>query len=267
MHDKLDKVTSTLNFDSIFKFGSFTYGTQRKGSDHDYILVLADGEPYPDYGSLIDEGNITIHIFTKVDFDAAVDAHDVRAIECIYLDSDRNYGPIDIDLGKLRKSFSTVANGAWVKGNKKLTVSADYDKVLAIKSIFHAIRIFDFGIQIIRHGDIVEPARYKWLLEELYILADKHERNELWEVIHARYHTLFKDKYSEFKSLAPKSGDYSTPGSVNKDELLAWIDKRIRKREKDKLDADNLHHEISIGGQLTGMKQLRQYISLHLKSE
>jgi hypothetical protein len=40
-----------------------------------------------------------------------------------------------LDLGKLRKSISTISNHSWVKGYKKLTILSDYDKKMGLKFI------------------------------------------------------------------------------------------------------------------------------------
>lgn len=193
------------NLVQVYPFGSRVYGSQREGSDYDYIVIV---KRYPSTGSLIEVDDITMHLFTVEGFQIAIDNHDVRALEAIYLNKrlgrfliPKNF---KIDRGKLRVSFSTVANGAWIKGKKKLIVAADYDKLLAIKSIFHSIRILDFGIQLASEGDISIPSNCNWLLKELLDLSVHYEREELWEKIHSRYSSKFKEMSHVFKGLAPK---------------------------------------------------------------
>lgn len=243
----------------LFPFGSRVYGTERTDSDYDYIAVL-NSNKYPEIGSTLEEGEVTVHLHTRRDFTKMIERHDVRAMECIYLVGGEKP---EIDLGNLRKAFSTVANGAWIKGKKKLIVSADYNKMQAIKSIFHSIRIFDYGIQIVTNGNISEPARYKWLLVELHLLANQYERDELWEKIFDKYHTIYKDVASQFKILAPKIKTRSD-GTKSKEDVLEWLNIQISKAEALKPVTEDLHRKIGLGGQARAYKMAMNYIATHL---
>ena len=54
----------------------------------------------------------------------------------------------------------------------------------------------------------------------------------------------------------------------SKEDLIMWIDKRISKKSDSYSDISKSKEErIAIGGQLTALKQVRQYISKHLISE
>lgn len=182
-------------------YGSRLYGTATKDSDWDYICVV---DKYPEEGSDIIDGDKTYHLYTIEDHNKAMLSHDVAVIEAMYLN---NKVPefFRLDKGKLRESFSTVSNHSWVKGKKKLTVHFDYDKYLALKSIFHSIRITDYGIQLAEQGRIYQKDRYNYVLEELLKLGELHERDELWEVVESRYKKLWKDLRHQFKTVCPKS--------------------------------------------------------------
>ena len=108
----------------------------------------------------------------------------------------------DIDRQKLRMSISTIASNSWVKGKKKLLVSGDYDVKLAIKSVFHSLRILDYGIQIATSGKVYEWDSMNYVLEDLRKLS--YQREDLWNAIDTKYRKVFNSKSSEFKSLAPK---------------------------------------------------------------
>lgn len=195
---------------NIYRFGSIVYETNNINSDEDYIVVLKDNSIYiPD--------DINIQCFTKEQFIFAIYNHDIQVLECLFL-SESNIIKQDIDFSKyfdlnlnnLRKSISTISSKSWVKGKKKLIISADYDKYLGIKSIFHSLRIIDFGIQIGLHGKITNYSSMNWLWFELLKLYEKYDRNELWDVISDRYKSLNNEKHSKFKILSPKeNNDYS----------------------------------------------------------
>ena len=132
-------------------------------------------------------------------------------VECYFLpDSfklkeDYKEFTFNLDLGKLRTSFSTVHNGSWIKGKKKLVVMSDYDKYLALKSLFHSIRILSFGIQIATHGKIIDYGEYNWFLKDLLKLGEEYDRDELWEKFDAKYREFYNKMSTEFKKLCPKS--------------------------------------------------------------
>lgn len=184
-----------------YLIGSHKYGTATENSDYDYIYIV---DEIPSTGpSVKDHYNRDVQLMTQESFDFGLENHDVQILEAVYL-NDQVPKSFRINPGKLRTSFSTVSNHSWVKGKKKLTVFSDYEKDIGLKSIFHSIRILDFGIQLIVDNDIVDPTRYSWLMENLRELGEKYEREELWNVIESKYKALFKDLRSKFKGLAPK---------------------------------------------------------------
>lgn len=184
-----------------YLYGSRLYGTHREDSDWDYIAIVLE---YPETGSLLEKEDKTYHLYSLEDHAKAMLNHDVAIIESMYLNNKiPNF--FRLDKGKLRESFSTVSNHSWVKGYKKLTVHFDYDKLAGIKSIFHSIRITDYGIQLADQGRIYKKDRYNYIMKDLYYLAEKYEREELWNIIESKYKKLWKDLRHEFKMLCPKS--------------------------------------------------------------
>lgn len=190
---------------AIYKFGSHVYLTNNENSDEDYIVIA---EEY------FDSQNINIHVYTKEQFQLKLDNHDIQVLECYFLGlANTNILKVDgnlsfdfnLDLHKLRTSISTIASNSFVKGKKKLTISGDYDLNLAIKSIFHSLRILDFGIQIASEGKISNYSSMNWLLEDLWKLSEQFQRDELWNAIDIKYRKLYNSKSSEFKALAPKN--------------------------------------------------------------
>lgn len=196
--------------DQIYPFGSRVYGTNSNESDFDYVVVMRPGKlkAEPTYNK--DECHY--QVYSPEEFLAKVKSHDIQALECIFLPEHMmskvngfNWlKEFTLDKAKLRESISTTANHSWVKGKKKLTISSDYDKYAALKSIFHSIRILGLGIQLGTQGVIYRYNEMNWLWTELKKLGEDYEGDVLWNKINDRYKTLFNTISSEFKSLAPK---------------------------------------------------------------
>lgn len=201
-----------------FLVGSRKYGSHNFESDYDYVVKVK--EPIS-YGVTVRDkvSKCDYQFFTEKSFDQALRNHDVLVLEAVYLN---NAVPdwFEIDKGKLRTAFSTVSNGAWVKGKKKLIVASDYEKDIALKSIFHSIRILDFGIQILTEGKIVDPHKMAWLLDDLQKLGEQYERDELWNVVESKYKGMFKELRSQFKGLAPKE---LTERGLQKSKVIATL--------------------------------------------
>lgn len=190
------------NILNVYRYGSHVYGTANEKSDEDFIVVTKDK---------VISNNINIHYYTIIEFQRLLDNHDVHVVECYFLPNEfkikEEYKDFvfKLDLGKLRVSFSTVHNGSWIKGKKKLIVMSDYDKYLALKSLFHSIRILGNGIQIATHGKIINYGEYNWFLNDILKLGEEYERLELWEKFDAKYREFYNKLSTEFKKLCPKN--------------------------------------------------------------
>jgi hypothetical protein len=153
--------------------------------------------------------DINLHVFTVNQFQNQLDNCDIQILECFFLDNKHiikeqyNFNFI-LDKSKLRTAISTISSNSWVKGKKKLTVMGDYDVRLAIKSVFHSLRILDLGIQIAREGKIIDYSSSNFILEDLKRLAKEFQHGDLWQKIDEKYRKTFNSRSSEFKALAPK---------------------------------------------------------------
>lgn len=199
----LPKLLNDDNVLNIYRFGSVVYGTTDSKSDEDYIIIVKEYKPI---------NSIDIHDFTIEDFNLLYTECDIQILECMSLDiNSKDLVPKhtytvpkqDIDLNKLRVAISTVTNHSWVKGKKKLCVMADYDCRAAIKSVFHSVRILDYGIQIAKHGKIIDYKNSNFILDELLGLSNKYRYISLWNQIDSKYRQLHNSLKSEFKLVAP----------------------------------------------------------------
>lgn len=203
----IDKYLSDPNFLNIYRFGSHVYRTNSEVSDEDYVCIV--GEKFPSH-------DINFHVYTKTEFQHFLNEHNIQMLECFFLPKEHKLKEtvkvnFNLNLNKLRSSISTVSNGSWVKGKKKLIVQADHNKYLAIKSVFHSLRILDFGIQIAKNNKIIDYSSINYIWKDILDISKDKDYFELWDVIESKYKKEFNSLKSEFVSLCPKG--------YNKDDI------------------------------------------------
>lgn len=200
----ISKYYNDDNVLNIYQFGSRVYGSDNKDSDYDYIIIAKE---------YFDSKDINIHVHTVQNFQRLLNNHDIQALECLFLSPKfilkdtllHEYDLMwELDKAKLRTSISTISSNSFVKAKKKLIVQGDYDVNLAIKSLFHSLRILDFGIQIATHNRIIDYSSKNYILEDLRKLAEEYQSVELWEIINTKYREEYNKLKSEFKRLCPK---------------------------------------------------------------
>jgi hypothetical protein len=198
LQDQLINDNRLLN---VYLFGSTVYGSMDKNSDVDYICVAKEW---------FDPVNVNIHVFSVNQFQLLLDNCDIQMLECVFLPTafklkEQHQFPFQLDKFRLRTSISTIASNSWVKGKKKLTVMGDYDLRLALKSIFHSLRILDFGVQVATDNKISNYKSMNYVLEDLWKLSKDSNYSELWEVIDLKYRKQFNELSTHFKQLCPKN--------------------------------------------------------------
>lgn len=198
--EKIKILISNDNVLNIYQFGSRVYGSHNPNSDWDYIVVSK---------LYFDPEDINIHVFTEAQYQLALNRCDIQALECQYCDDEFKLKEtikfkFKVVKSELRRSISTIVSNSWVKGKKKLIVTGDYDQHLALKSIFHSVRILDFGIQIATDDRIVNFCSMNYFYADLRKLAETYQRDELWNKIDEKYRGFYNTQSSVFKSLCPK---------------------------------------------------------------
>jgi hypothetical protein len=208
MHILIEQLSED-NILAIFPYGSTVYGTTNENSDYDFIVVCKNG-----YGEDLIQSDIKItiegigfdfNIYSIDRFNELKNAHDIAILECLSLDPSKRIVSMidsmcefhDIHLPTLRKSISSIVNNSWVKCKKKLTVEENQEYI-GKKSLFHSFRILDFGIQIARHGRIIDFMSSSELFAEIVNGPDD------WEYYKDKYKKPHNALMSEFRSLAPK---------------------------------------------------------------
>lgn len=191
----------------MYEFGSTVYKSNDDKSDIDFILVIdtvsifksilsndmvfyvikshncRDKTDYNWYEAQyqFEYGNLSFNIYTEYVWERKCKDLSIDTLECAFLDKKfiykeaKKYLDKDhIDKIQLRRSISAVVSNSWVKGKKKFI---DGEDRLGYKSIFHAIRILSYGIQIYQYGEIKD-----------------------YEEPTFEYYNLIKDRYEKYKS-------------------------------------------------------------------
>ena len=179
----------------LVPYGSQVYGTRSDKSDYDYIAIGSDlltGEEYL-------HDNINIHLYSFSDFSSQLADHKIHALEAYYLHNGivKDYFPFTLDLVKLRHSLSDKASHSFVKANKKIDKEKDY--YIGWKSLFHSLRILNFGAQIAGYRRIENygEANHYW-----YEILNAQQYN--WPYFKQKYQPEYNRLASEFRKLAPK---------------------------------------------------------------
>jgi hypothetical protein len=200
-----DKILSTFNYQdnnikNIYAYGSRVYKTNSETSDYDFIII----SDFYENDFALEKNNISIHVFSVEQFQNQINDHKISALECLFLDNsnvlkqDHQFNFV-LNKSKLRSSISEKSSHAWVKAKKKFEVEKDQNFYIAKKSLFHSLRIIDFGLQIAKNNKIVDYSSSNdiWL----DIITDP-ENN--WDHYKNKYQNLFNERMSEFRKVAPK---------------------------------------------------------------
>lgn len=183
----------------VFPYGSKVYGTNNEKSDTDLIVVVK-GDQELEYGIHSDEMNVTV--YSDKTFRNLLEKHHIAALECIF--SNETEYEFKLNMTQLRRSISAVHSNSVVKCKKKLTEGPDYNPYIGKKSLFHALRILELGIQIAKHGRIIDFSASNHYLDIIMSIDD-------WEILKNKFQPISNKLKSEFKKLAPLDKDINKP--------------------------------------------------------
>lgn len=178
---------------TLIPYGSRVYGTNTDKSDYDYIVIVPDNTV--ETGTEYHGGNTDINVISKSDFQIQLDEHKIHALESFFL-IDLPF-KFKLNLGVLRESISQKASHSFVKAKKKIEVEKDYR--IGWKSLFHSLRILDFGIQVATFGKIKDyGSANKYWFE---ILGSQRYD---WDYYKDKYQPVYNRLATDFRKLAPK---------------------------------------------------------------
>jgi hypothetical protein len=190
-----DILQSALN---IYYYGSYVYNTYQEGiSDMDFIVILPN--TYSPNADIIEYNNCHYSLYTLSEWQAKLQRHDVDAIETYFLDNRFKIKEtvefhINIDRTKIRENFSRTASNSWVKCKKKLEVEDSFNPRVAKKSLWHSLRIINFGVQIMIHGKIIDYTAMNSLYNEIVNndINDYSYYKEKYQKYYNNLKTLFR---------------------------------------------------------------------------
>lgn len=195
---------------ALYEYGSFVYKTNRPDSDYDHILIYENYDQHDQFDKEVvcdtDEGIRKLkHSFNamgKEAFQKALDDHEIYALECLFLPEKHivkeppEPWKFTLDLAKLRASISEKASHSFVKAKKKIMQG---DILIGKKSLFHSLRILNFGAQLAVSKEILDYQSPNWLWEEIFA-----EPSENWEDYQEKYKAKYNMLATHFRLHASK---------------------------------------------------------------
>lgn len=189
---------------AVYPYGSRVYGTSLPTSDYDFIIITKD--------TTVDtiglSNNIHATIYSLAEYQKQLESHDISCLECMSLPLEKMVKAVvhpqleSINLGKLRESISAKSSNSLVKAKKKLTLYDDkQNHYIGVKSMYHALRMIRFAIQIAKHGKIVDYGECNDLYREMMALTPS------WDILLEKYKPVHSQWMTEFRLLAPKPED------------------------------------------------------------
>lgn len=185
---------------NIYMYGSRVYANHSDQSDYDYIIVSSgtEGEKFELTGD-----NEHFTVYDEKAFLDAIYSHEISVLECLSLPLEkiilnRKQFHLDIDLNVLRQAISSKSSNSWVKAKKKLIIGPDFNPYIAKKSLFHSLRILKFGIQLAKHGKVIDFSEANYIYDQI-IIIDSND----WEVLKNKYQIVYNCLKSKFKTEAP----------------------------------------------------------------
>lgn len=182
----------------VCEFGSATYGTQTEKSDYDFVAIVDMDDGYIQFES----PDVDIHIMSKHHYLSKLESHDIMALEVYFNPDPLKKYEVDFTINKvkLRHKISAVVSNSWVKAKKKVNLENE-DTWTGYKSLFHSIRILDFGIQMAAHGQIVDYKSSTHVWDEI---LEKVGAGVEFDEIMEYYKPKHNNKATFFRELAPK---------------------------------------------------------------
>lgn len=181
----------------VFPYGSRVYGTCSDKSDYDYNVVVPDS-CNAKTGTEVRHHNVNINAYSRSDWQQQLDIHKIHALEAYFLpdgECKRRFR-FSLNLGTLRNEISQKASHSFVKAKKKIEVEKDF--LIGWKSLFHSLRILNFGLQIATEGKIdYSAANHFWF----DIINEPHYD---WLFFKQKYQPIYNELATEFRKVAPK---------------------------------------------------------------
>ena len=186
---------SALN---VYHYGSYVYGTYIPGvSDIDFIVIVPNECKYEEQ---VEFDSCQYSIYTESEWQTMLDNNEVDAIETYFIPDEykakeTKVFTTTIIKEKIRNNFSHVASNSFVKCKKKLVIENSFNPRVGKKSLWHSLRIIDFGIQILEHGKIVDYSSMNHLHDEIVNCT-----SDDWQHYKEKYQSVYNSLKSKFRA-------------------------------------------------------------------
>lgn len=183
---------------NIYEYGSIVYGTYIEGkSDKDYIVIVPDS--YPIDTDQIEHDNCHYNIFHASKWQEKLNNNEIDAMEVFFMHKkhvlkETMMFHAEIVPSKIREQFSATASNSFVKSKKKLIVRDSFAPRIGKKSLWHSLRIIDFGIQILTNGKIVNYDSMNYLYDEI---VNNNTNN--WSYYQEKYKPIYNQLKTKFR--------------------------------------------------------------------
>lgn len=196
---------------NIYLIGSRVYQTHRPDSDFDYLILLRGTGEIKE----IETPEMSLHLVPEDRFLQALIDHEVEFVEALFHplkeEIKLSFTLSSLNKSKLRSSFSRKADHSYVKGKKKIIIEAQNPNLTeeereaelfrGRKSLFHAFRILEFGIQLATSNQIDFNCADLWKEFSSFDFSSGEESWKQWEAI---FRPRFNQKKSQFRICCPK---------------------------------------------------------------
>lgn len=218
------------NIINLTIYGSFCYGTFCPNqSDIDILCIIADKEQflnsYPFIGETVEDNilsleeslynskNIEIHFYTKDNWLSQIKQNTEFMYEVYFSKYNLKYqwdwkSLVKKDTFLIRKAFSSKASNSFVKCKKKILVESlkenkEKNIYIAKKSLWHSLKIFTFGIELMEK-DCITLENYS-LIQCYHEIMDLNIGGiKLWEALSSTYKPLYNQLHTQFKLACDK---------------------------------------------------------------
>lgn len=178
MEYKVNEVLTALNIKgtvlNVYPYGSRVYKTNNSKSDNDYIIVMKAGilesGAFRDNAISNDDKSIQGIVYSRGGFQDAINNYDMGALECIFLEDQyilKNTWPFKLNKlikrDLIKKVISKASNSWHIAKQQYKDGNIEHAK----KGVWHALRILEFGEQIVKHNKIINYSSCNKLKDEI----------------------------------------------------------------------------------------------------
>jgi len=148
------------------------------------------------------DGEYNIHITTPDSFEDKLRKHDIHCLECIYAPKEAKLmittdylAEFQLHNFQLKKMIMSQSTAAWNKARRRIEQG---NIIGGAKSLFHALRILRFGLQIVQHGTIInfKDCNRLWQKVNDFQGIEWYEYEEQWLQVKKQYMKEFRKSYN-----------------------------------------------------------------------